>query len=176
MFFKKGKKGSATEQAEPVVSNTSEEAAPVPEDNESTKKQPWWASIKEPGSALQIITAALIAIAIGLAVATQVDEVPEAARVIISIPGDLWLRSLKAVGMFQFHSDTLKAFRLTMKSSSTPDCLLHASRCATTPNHVKRRQLVGTLDNRLLCVNHASVHLDLMHYDLLGLGTALCQG
>ena len=89
-----------TVQAEPVASNTSEEAAPVPENGENTKKQPWWASIKEPGSALQIIIAALLAIGIGLAVSTQVDHVPEAARVLISIPGDLWLRSLKAVGMW----------------------------------------------------------------------------
>ena len=61
-------------------------------------KRPWWYSIKEPGSALQIITAALLAIAIGLVVTTQVEKVPDAARVLISIPGDLWLRSLKAVG------------------------------------------------------------------------------
>lgn len=103
MFFKKGKKDSATEQAEPVTSNTSDDVA-RPEDNEITKKKPWWSSIKEPGSALQIITAALLAIAIGMAITTQVDEVPEAARVIISIPGDLWLRSLKAVGKLLTHS------------------------------------------------------------------------
>ncbi|KAL6361826.1 hypothetical protein LRP88_05303 [Fusarium phalaenopsidis] len=60
-------------------------------------KRPWWYSIKESGSALQIISAALLAIAIGLVVTTQVEKVPDAARVIISIPGDLWLRSLKAV-------------------------------------------------------------------------------
>lgn len=64
-------------------------------------KKPWWHSIKEPGSALQIILAALLAIAIGLIVTTQVEKVPDAARVIISIPGDLWLRSLKAVGKFR---------------------------------------------------------------------------
>lgn len=61
-------------------------------------KKPWWYGFKEPGSALQIITAALLAIGIGIIVATQVEKVPDAARVIISIPGDLWLRSLKAVG------------------------------------------------------------------------------
>jgi hypothetical protein len=62
------------------------------------KKEPWWASIKEAGSALQIVTAALIAIAIGLAVSFTVEKVPEAATVLIMIPGTLWLRSLKAVG------------------------------------------------------------------------------
>jgi hypothetical protein len=65
---------------------------------EHEEKKPWWHSIKEPGSALQIIIAAIFAIGIGLAVSTTVDEVPESARVILSIPGDLWLRSLKAVG------------------------------------------------------------------------------
>lgn len=76
----------------PVPTNSSHDVA-----QEEVVKRPWWASIKEPGSALQIICAALLAILIGVVVATQVDSVPEAARVIISIPGDLWLRCLKAV-------------------------------------------------------------------------------
>jgi hypothetical protein len=62
------------------------------------KGPPWWASIKEPGSALQIVTAAVIAIVIGLSVGLTVDEVPEAAIVLLKIPGTLWLRALKAVG------------------------------------------------------------------------------
>jgi hypothetical protein len=61
------------------------------------KGPPWWTSIKEPGSALQIVTAALIAIVIGLSVGLTVD-VPEAAIVLIMIPGTIWLRALKAVG------------------------------------------------------------------------------
>lgn len=61
-------------------------------------KRPWWHAIKEPGSALQIVIAALLAIAIGLIVTTQVNNVPQAAVVILSIPGDLWLRALRAVG------------------------------------------------------------------------------
>ncbi|KAF5002853.1 hypothetical protein FDECE_10503 [Fusarium decemcellulare] len=83
-------------EPQPVPSNSSHDIAAVPTEEHEVKK-PWWHSFKEPGSALQIISAALLAIAIGIVVATQVDEVPEAARVIISIPGDLWLRSLKAV-------------------------------------------------------------------------------
>ncbi|KAF4459528.1 excitatory amino acid transporter [Fusarium albosuccineum] len=82
--------------AQPVPSNLSNDIAAVPTEEHEVKK-PWWSGFKEPGSALQIISAAALAIAIGVVVATQVDEVPEAARVIISIPGDLWLRSLKAV-------------------------------------------------------------------------------
>jgi hypothetical protein len=65
---------------------------------ESEAKKPWWHSIKEPGSAAQIISAALVAIAIGMAVAATVDDVPDAAADIINIPGNLWLRALKCVG------------------------------------------------------------------------------
>lgn len=67
-------------------------------DSEPVKTRRWWHGFKEPGHALQIITAAVLAIAIGMAVTTTVDEVPEAARVILAIPGTLWLRALKAVG------------------------------------------------------------------------------
>ncbi|TLD19935.1 hypothetical protein PspLS_09691 [Pyricularia sp. CBS 133598] len=68
---------------------------------EETQKRPWHRklvdSAKTPGSAVQIVIAAIIAIAIGLIVTTQVDSVPSAVIPILSIPGDLWLRSLKAV-------------------------------------------------------------------------------
>lgn len=60
--------------------------------------QQLWDSLKSPGSAMQIITAALIAIAIGLAVSTSVDNIPEAVPVILEIPGSLWLRALRATG------------------------------------------------------------------------------
>ncbi|KAJ4375919.1 hypothetical protein N0V83_001197 [Neocucurbitaria cava] len=53
--------------------------------------------VLEPGSVWQIIIAALLAITIGLAVTTQVDEVPDAAVAILAIPGNLWLRALRAV-------------------------------------------------------------------------------
>lgn len=79
---------------QPVRTNSSQEPHPI----EETVKRPWWYSIKEPGSALQIICAAILAIAIGIVVATQAESIPPAVPVIISIPGDLWLRALKAVG------------------------------------------------------------------------------
>ncbi|KAF2847343.1 excitatory amino acid transporter 1 [Plenodomus tracheiphilus IPT5] len=53
--------------------------------------------VLEPGSVWQIIIAALLAVAIGLIVTTQVDKVPEAATAILAIPGNLWLRALRAV-------------------------------------------------------------------------------
>ncbi|CZT43590.1 related to excitatory amino acid transporter [Rhynchosporium secalis] len=76
-------------QSPPVIADPTPLETPV--------KKPWWASIREPGSAFQIVVAAIMAIAIGLTVTSHVDEVPEAARAILGIPGVLWLRSLRAV-------------------------------------------------------------------------------
>ena len=87
---------------------TSEDLQQIPSDQPGTVvddhgpqrgKRPWWHGIKEPGHALQIVVAALLAIGIGMAVTNTVDDVPEAASAIIAIPGTLWLRSLRAVGM-----------------------------------------------------------------------------
>ena len=55
-------------------------------------------TLMTPGSALQIVGAAIVAIAIGMAVTTTVDNIPEAAPVILEIPGALWLRALRATG------------------------------------------------------------------------------
>ncbi|KAL2851347.1 Sodium:dicarboxylate symporter [Aspergillus pseudodeflectus] len=63
---------------------------------EEQVKRPWWHSIKEPGSALQIVIAAALAIAIGLSVSSTVDDIPYAAPTILEIPGALWLRALRA--------------------------------------------------------------------------------
>lgn len=57
-----------------------------------------WEKFKTPGSVLQIIAAALLAIAIGLIVTTRVESVPDAAVALLAIPGQLWLRALRAVG------------------------------------------------------------------------------
>ncbi|KAF5017205.1 hypothetical protein F66182_10890, partial [Fusarium sp. NRRL 66182] len=99
MDSKDSKETKGMPEAQPAVQVPTNSSGDVAHDHteEEVVKKPWWHSFKEPGSALQIITAALLAIAIGVVIATQVDEVPDPARVIISIPGDLWLRSLKAV-------------------------------------------------------------------------------
>ncbi|KAK6860368.1 hypothetical protein PG990_012327 [Apiospora arundinis] len=60
------------------------------------EKKPWWHSITVMGSTLQIVVAAILGIAIGVAVSTTVDEVPEACITVLEIPGQLWLRGLKA--------------------------------------------------------------------------------
>lgn len=57
-----------------------------------------WNHVKQPGSAPQIVGAALLAVAIGMAVNASVDEVPEAAITIVGIPGRCWLRALTATG------------------------------------------------------------------------------
>ncbi|GIZ36937.1 hypothetical protein CKM354_000040200 [Cercospora kikuchii] len=53
-------------------------------------------NLKTPGSAIQIVLAALVAVGIGLAVSFTVDDIPEAAPVVLQIPGTLWLRALRA--------------------------------------------------------------------------------
>jgi len=62
----------------------------------------WFRPFFEPGSAVQIICAAILAIIIGMVVNVTVDEVPPAAIAILGIPGRLWLRALQAVGMSSF--------------------------------------------------------------------------
>lgn len=78
-------------------SNPSQNEEPMFERDPNRK---WWHGIKEPGHALQIVTAAILAIAIGMAVTSTVGSknIPQAATVIIGIPGVLWLRALRAVG------------------------------------------------------------------------------
>lgn len=70
--------------------------------------QRMWRVTKTPGSAIQIVIAAALAIAIGMAVTSTVDDIPEAAGVLVGIPGVLWLRALKAVGT-SAHRPTIHA-------------------------------------------------------------------
>lgn len=95
-------KGNQTTNTTPLSREGSNEPTTV-EDAPPVKRnwyQSMWDSFKTPGSALQIISAALLAIAIGLAVSTTVDDIPEAVPVILEIPGNLWLRALRATGEF----------------------------------------------------------------------------
>jgi hypothetical protein len=78
---------SSTSGTSPTMAG---ETAPEP-------KKPWWTPVVTAGSAVQIVIAAALAIGIGMAVNTTVDDIPSAATTIIAIPGNLWLRSLKAV-------------------------------------------------------------------------------
>lgn len=66
-------------------------------DQHVSPKRKWWASIKEPGSAFQIVVAVAIALAIGLGVGSTQD-VPSAAITLLAIPGNLWLRALTCTG------------------------------------------------------------------------------
>ena len=70
--------------------------------HEEPKKMTLWENFKEPGSALQIIACALLAVAIALPIAFKVDPSNsrlQAASTILNIPGRLWLRGLTAVVM-----------------------------------------------------------------------------
>lgn len=87
---------------EKTIKQDARESSPISPQNAveqgQTEKKTLWQRVKEPGSVWQIIIAALLAIIIGLAVTTSVEEVPEAAIALLAIPGDLWLRALRAVG------------------------------------------------------------------------------
>jgi hypothetical protein len=95
-------KGTAGTNTTPLSREGSNE--PSTTTGEPLVKRNWyqrlWDSFKTPGSAMQIIAAALLAIAIGLAVSTTVSDIPEAVPIILEIPGTLWLRALRATGEF----------------------------------------------------------------------------
>ncbi|KAI9375270.1 Sodium:dicarboxylate symporter [Aspergillus egyptiacus] len=73
-----------------------QQTSPEQAGSQEQLKKPWWYSVREPGSALQIVIAAAVAIGVGLAVSSTVDDIPYAAPTLIEIPGALWLRALKA--------------------------------------------------------------------------------
>lgn len=69
---------------------------------EEPKKLTFWEMCKEPGSAIQIVACALLAVAIALPVAFEVENSNQSlqdASTILNIPGRLWLRALTAVVM-----------------------------------------------------------------------------
>lgn len=84
-------------------------------------KKPWWHPVIEPGHAVQIIIAAILAIAIGLGVSAGVgqENIPDAAPAILEIPGNLWLRALQAVGKLTLYSPSL---RWTQKLTQIQSC------------------------------------------------------
>ncbi|PGH12538.1 hypothetical protein AJ80_06699 [Polytolypa hystricis UAMH7299] len=99
MSSDRGKEGSDSPQVE-IKNQSSHESQPDIGEAENIKKpwyQRWWRVLREPGSVWQIIIAATLAIAIGMAVTSSVEEVPTAAVVLVGIPGTLWLRCLKGV-------------------------------------------------------------------------------
>jgi len=94
-------KGNAGTNTTPLSREGSNEPSATAGDAPLVKRnwyQQLWDSFKTPGSAVQIIVAALLAIAIGLGVSTSVSDIPEAVPIILEIPGSLWLRALRATG------------------------------------------------------------------------------
>lgn len=94
--------GHSTPQEELTQQSSSTNSQDLASQSSQGKKRKWnhrlYTTLKEPGSALQIIIAAAIAIIIGISVSANVpaDEIPEAAPVLLEIPGRLWLRALRA--------------------------------------------------------------------------------
>jgi hypothetical protein len=118
-----------------------------------------WDFLKTPGSAMQIITAALLAIAIGLAVSTTVSDIPEAVPVILEIPGSLWLRALRATG--KLNADTaenLLQFILTHFCSVALDRRCYDPCCAELDEHGKRWWKVGSPYHSVVCEYDDSCH------------------
>jgi len=122
--------------------------------------QQLWDSFKTPGSAMQIIAAALLAIAIGLAVSTTVDDIPEAVPIILEIPGSLWLRALRATGKFYWSIITNLAnemfLLLTANHSVTLDHCRHDSCRAEPDEHGERWWKASPLHHLVVCWNNNS--------------------
>ena len=92
-------KNVTDERIHPQTTTSSEEREPVGEVHQRRKWHRFLLdNLKEPGSALQIVVAAALAIAIGLIVTSTTDSIPAPVAPLVGIPGTLWLRSLKAVG------------------------------------------------------------------------------
>lgn len=83
----------------------------TPDGADQRKKKKWYAMFLVPGSAPQIIVAALIAVGIGMAVNMTVDKVPPAVISIVGIPGRLWIRGLTAIGKSQYQSLKYKVLK-----------------------------------------------------------------
>lgn len=157
-------------EARPVQVPTNS-SSDIPHDHaqEEIVKKPWWHSFKEPGSALQIIVAALFAIAIGVVVATQVDDIPEAAPILVGIIGNMWLRALKAVGKFPIDmkpatASLTKSQPLTSCSPSL-DRLLYVARCDQTPRDGQGGFSSRSMDCRILRHHHSRVHHTVLYHD-----------
>lgn len=92
-------KNISGERIQSQTTASSEEQAPVEEVHQRRKWHRFLLdNLKERGSALQIVVAAALAIAIGLIVTSTVDDIPAPVAPLVGIIGTLWLRSLKAVG------------------------------------------------------------------------------
>lgn len=125
--------------ADPVSTSSTQEPAPMyPEEEIEQEKKPWWNGFFVMGHVLQIITAAILAIALGIGISAAVD-VPESARVIIGIPGDLWLRCLKAIGeltrTLSVQSPGSSIVLTNVFHSHPLDCLRHDPRCPAPPRY-----------------------------------------
>ena len=161
---------SSDDQDPGSLGSTRDDAAVTRENR--TFMQKVWDETKQPGSAIQIIIAAAIAIGIGLGVSSAVEEVPDAAVDLVGIPGDLWLRALKAVGASTYFFVAKKGL---LSSPLTKQCLVlpshhlrHDSGHATTERHDGQGQETGLVDDRLVCRNNSARHRSVLHHGISG--------
>lgn len=121
---------------------------------ENDERKPWWHPIKEPGSAVQIVIAAAVALGTGLGVSAA-TEVPDAATTLLAIPGQLWLRALTCVGKCKNLPCRLYLVADYEHYSSAAHRVLHDSRCAATARDLKRWSHTCTIHHRFLHQYHA---------------------
>lgn len=82
-----------------AASSTASSPVDIESQQSFPPKGPLWKRVLKNKS-FQMIFAAVLAIVIGLVVAATVDKVPDAVKSILALPGYMWLRAVKCVGMF----------------------------------------------------------------------------
>jgi hypothetical protein len=90
-------KAGASDSTQDADPHAGKRADAMPRTDDATAKKSFWKKQLEAGRPLPIIAAAALAIAIGLAVSTT-GGAPRPAWIILAIPGNLWLRALRATG------------------------------------------------------------------------------
>ena len=106
-----------TERSGSQLSEGEDSVTRAVDGDQPIKPKKWWSSVKEPGSALQIIIAAAIALSIGFGVGSS-NDVPDAAITLLAIPGTLWLRALTCTGKLDAETDRDRADVLDQSSLS----------------------------------------------------------
>ena len=134
------------EHIQPVKTGESQDGAAADDVKKSWKRR-LWDTLKTPGSALQIVVAAVIAVAIGMAVTASVDDIPEAAPAILEIPGSLWLRALRATGKGPI---TRRGWFLTVNASSASNHHRNDPRRSKPEGDVQRWRQARSMDAGIL--------------------------
>lgn len=109
------------ENEENLANELSAMESPEPEAPKLSFGQKVVRELKTPGSAIQIVIAAVVALGIGLGVTASVEDIPEAAPAILEIPGSLWLRALRATGLTS-QDDNVHHMLIVCSAAFDRDC------------------------------------------------------